>query len=269
MKKLLSRTILFTMMLTGILRFTVGAEEASNMIEKTYDYVDFENIYAEDAFKVNITQGSQYSVIVTANDFLEERLDVRLEGDTLKLGLLDGVTSEENVEEIKYEAHIIVPYLKVIEAVGASNVKGLLEVEDLSTILKQASSINLKGYINNIVIDATGASTGQFKNLTTNHADLTAAAASTIEIKVNETVIAKATGTSTIIVHGEARFDKVKKDFTSEVKGKYVDQVKGESLNTNMNHQSHSNNVVAPHFNPVNVPQNHFTPFNFNIGFDF
>ena len=61
------------------------------LVTQDFDLANFSAVAAGSAFQVEITQSDSYSVSVTVNENLVERLDVGVSGNTLRISLKPGI----------------------------------------------------------------------------------------------------------------------------------------------------------------------------------
>lgn len=248
MKNFFSKFLILSILLVSVFGSVAFAEDPYTLIEKTYDFTNFDHINVDTAFKANITQGDNYSVSITASKYLEDKLDIRMEGSTLYIALKKNI----DVKKSKFEANIVVPNLLSIEALGASNVTGTLDLSELTCTIKEASTLELKGTISDLTVNADQASKAHLKGLTAGQADITAKSSSTVDVTVTDTVNADALFSSKINIFGNPQSENVTKDFTSEITG--------ADLST----------VSAPQENNNEVPNKGFNfDFNFNFPMNF
>ena len=118
-------------LLCAVLAFSAGvlkAEEteatAVAVLSKQFNYKDFQNLSASNSFKVNLVQDNQWLVEVEYSDFLEEYLDVTMNGGTLRLGLKPLPRSIQNSRKYKdgavLKATVHMPKLMKLSLSGAS-----------------------------------------------------------------------------------------------------------------------------------------------------
>jgi hypothetical protein len=74
--------ILAILLITSVGCFYTGS---GNIVEKKFDINTFDKIEASDGFKINISQGDIFSVVVKIDDNMVDHLVVTRENDTLKL----------------------------------------------------------------------------------------------------------------------------------------------------------------------------------------
>lgn len=117
-------------LLCAVLAFSAGslkaeeAEAADFVLSKQFNYTDFQNLSASNAFKVELVQDEKWSVAVEYSDYLEEYLDVTVSGGTLRLGLKTLPRSVQNSRKYKngavLKATVHMPRLVKLSLSGAS-----------------------------------------------------------------------------------------------------------------------------------------------------
>ena len=105
----------------------------------------FSKVDASSAFEVEVTSSDEYSVLLTVDEKVEPYLDVRVEGDTLHIGVQPDPTFAGASQPLT--AQVSMPRLTGVALSGASNatVEGFASDERLDVDLSGAS--HLKGEI--------------------------------------------------------------------------------------------------------------------------
>ncbi len=154
---------------------------SGNVITQEYDFTDFNNIDIGHAFKVNITPGDSYSVVVRVDDNIVDKLLVEQKDSRVTIGLQQGTV----VTQATLEADIILPDLNRLDVSGAAQV----QLNDLDTV-------------DTFIAEASGASRIQ-GGLTANDVELEASGTSNITlVGSGANVVAKASGVSKIDLEG-------------------------------------------------------------------
>ena len=96
----------------------VGSGE---LVTREYDFQGFSRLDVSQQFEVEVTRGATHAVSVTVDDNLVERLRVKLDGDTLRIGL-EGATAYQGTTQ---RATVILPELAGVELSGASQIRPL------------------------------------------------------------------------------------------------------------------------------------------------
>ncbi len=61
-------------------------------VTQDYDFSGFTKVSIGSAFQADIKQGESYATSVTVDDNLQQYLDVRVDGDTLRIGLKPAIS---------------------------------------------------------------------------------------------------------------------------------------------------------------------------------
>ncbi len=130
---------------------------SGNVVTKEMPFADFTAVEAHNAFDVEIVQSDSFGVSVRVDDNVFDLLDVSKEGNTLRLGLKQGVSLGGDVT---LEASITMPELAGLELSGASraSVSGFRSSGDLTIRLSGASSVDGEVEAGNTDINTSGAS---------------------------------------------------------------------------------------------------------------
>ena len=113
-----------------------------NAETRTYDFTGFSEVEIEDAFIASVTYADTFSINVTARENVINRVNVSVEGNTLKLGL-DGWSWLWFLRGTP-TAVITMPALSALKISGASqvDVQGFSSGDDLGIEVSGASTIN-------------------------------------------------------------------------------------------------------------------------------
>lgn len=125
-------------------------------VTKQYDYAGFTGLRVDNAFIVTATRAETFSVAVTVDDNLVERLRVELKGDTLHVGLDPGWT----YSNATLEATVTLPSLTALEVTGGArtDVSGFASGEELDLRASGAGAVNLTdARAGAISVDVSGA----------------------------------------------------------------------------------------------------------------
>jgi len=175
----------------------------SNQKTQTYTFTDFTTINVSSAFKVNVTQSSQYSIIITANEELLDQIEVNKAENTLTIAVKPGAI----FTNFNSQAQITMPKLESVVFSGATHgtAEGLNSQDSITIKLSGASSLDVKsfqagnvttdisgassftatGTANDLVCTVSGASTLNLLNLEVNNANMNLSGASHATINVS------------------------------------------------------------------------------------
>ena len=127
-----------------------------DVISKTFDFTDFDQIVINGHADVDFTQSSTYEVTVRTQENVFEWLDYRVEGTTLVIEAKD----HRDIRAKYYDVVIQAPLLKKLTVNGASdfNVKGLRMDGDLDVQVNGAGDLDFDGITcNSLSIEVNGA----------------------------------------------------------------------------------------------------------------
>lgn len=188
---------------------------------KSYDLAGFSKLNVSSAFTVEVTQSERFKVEVIVDDSLLDRLDVRVTGDTLYIGLKPGVTVRG---PSIMSAVVTLPELTGLElsgasrgmisgfnsdhalranASGASHLSGDITCGDARLDVSGASRLELTGAAKNLRVNASGASTVSLDDFPAADADVEASGASRATVNVRGVLNATASGASTVLYTGD------------------------------------------------------------------
>jgi len=186
---------------------------SGRMVERELEVGEFSRIEASHAFELEIVQGSNQSVTITADDNLFDDLDTSVAGDTLRLRLRPGSAYRRTT----LRARITMPSLRALqlsgasraslsgfrsqedlalELSGASTVRGELEADEIRIGQSGASRVELSGSGSNLRLQASGASDARLAALAVRDVDVSLSGASTAELNVSGRLDANLSGAS-------------------------------------------------------------------------
>ncbi len=184
---------------------------------KNYDFSGFTKVSIGSAFQADITQGESYATSVTVDDNIVEYLDVRVEGDTLHIGLkprlslgfrnttlktqitmpdlagldLSGAT-RTNVKGFKNDQPASV------EVSGASQLRGDLTTGQMKMRASGASTVDISGATGTLDVEGSGASTVRLDNFTSTDTNVRASGASNVTVNASGKITGEASGASSV-----------------------------------------------------------------------
>ncbi len=188
-------------------------------VTKSLDLTGFDAVDVSNAIRVNIKQGEAYSVSVTADDNLWDRLQVRTSGQTLQIGMEPAAYNNTHIS-----AEITMPALTrlslsgasqgsisgfqstaglTLELSGASRVSGDARAGAANFGLSGASNISLTGAADSLRLDASGASKAQLTDFPLNQANVTLSGASNANLSVKNNLDYDLSGASHLTYSGK------------------------------------------------------------------
>lgn len=186
-----------------------------------FDLAGFTRLEVSSAFTVDVTQSEAYRVEITIDDSLINRLDVRVSGDTLHIGLRSGTSI---LGSATMKAVVTMPELAGLElsgatrgaisgfssdrglsvtVSGASRLSGDIDCGDARFDVSGASRLELTGAAKDLRVDASGASTVALDDFEAVEAIVDASGASRATVNVSDRLNATASGASTVLYTGD------------------------------------------------------------------
>lgn len=205
---------------------------------REYDFSGFTKVNVSSAFKAAINRGADYRVSVTIDDNLLDYLDVRVEGDTLHVGMQSRV--RWGFGNITQSTEITMPDIEGIElsgatqgnvsgfesdqpldaeVSGASGLRGDIVAGDTTMRVSGASTVEITGSAPRLDAEVSGASSVRLDNFVVEEARVDASGASNITVNANA-VTGSASGASTVSYIGEPNVLRVDTSGASNVRQK-------------------------------------------------
>jgi hypothetical protein len=236
MKRTITLILVFMVaLLAGCTSFGLG-----KVVTREEAFTSFDRVEVDNAFKVDITQGATYSVVVRFDSSFEQRLEVVKEGNTLKIGLKDegsGVRIQAGTREVE----ITMPELtgldlsgatqatitgfkstKALEVGldGASSLQGDVEAGDARFDAQGASEATLSGSGQNVTVAAEGGSTIDLTKFSAVDANASARGDSEVTVNASGRLDADASGKSNIYYLGDPTLGEIDTSSESSVEPK-------------------------------------------------
>jgi len=161
---------------------------------------DFTIINIQSGFQAQINEGDSYSVSITADSNVINRIDVSQTGNTLTIGLQ--LASIFNIGTLK--AQITMPDLQEIHLSGGANanVAGFVLAHDFSVSESGGSTLKIEGQANGLSASCSGGSGLQLSELKVDTATITMRGGSTGTINVSGRLDADLSGGSSLVYAG-------------------------------------------------------------------
>ena len=194
---------------------------SGNLETEEYAFANFTRVEISSAFEFEIKQSNSYSINVTADDNVIDRVQISQDGQTLKIRVGGVPTSFRSVT---LKALVTMPQLRGLtvsgasrgivsnfnctEAVsiavsGASRVTGDITAGDIEFDVSGASTVQLEGSADDMVAIISGASRFSLGDFTVNNADVNISGASTGTINLDGRLDANVSGASTLLYIGD------------------------------------------------------------------
>ena len=215
----------------------VRVAASGNPVTLTEDYAGFTKVDVGSAFRVEINQSSEYGVEITIDENLRDYLDVRVEGDTLRIGLRPGLTFTSGPDQLN--ATIAMPALEALtlsgaaranvkgfesneafraELSGASKLQGDLSAGDVQLEASGASNAGLQGEGDALKLEVSGASSVDLRQFMVNDADVRLSGASQAQVNMNGTLDADLSGASKLTYEGDVKLGRLETNGSSSIK---------------------------------------------------
>jgi hypothetical protein len=162
---------------------------SGNVVTQEEAITGFDKLDVSQGFKVTVSQGDTFRVIIRVDDNLIEHMQVVKDGSTLKIGLKPGRSFR--LENATLEADVTMPELTGADLAGGGHLGGDVETGDLTFNLSGGSHVTLSGSAGNLTVDANGGSHAKLADL------------AVVDAKV------EASGGSHVTVHPSGRLDAV------------------------------------------------------------
>jgi len=161
---------------------------------------DFTIINIQSGFQAQISQSDSYSVSITADNNVINRIDVNQSGNTLTIGLQ--LVSIFNMGTLK--AQITMPDLQEIHLSGGANanVSGFVLAHELLVSEEGGSKLQMEGQASNLSAVCTGGSSLELSSLEVNQATITMDGGSTGTTNVTGLLNADLNGGSSLTYTG-------------------------------------------------------------------
>ena len=154
--------------LTNLFSFGSSITGSGDLVTKTFDYQGFSAIDASTGFSLDVTQGDEYSISISVDDNVEDRLNVRKDGDTLKISLDPGGYSRMSLI-----ARVTMPSLNSLEMSSGAHgsISGFSSTHDFDLVLSSGSWATIDGSAGDLAIDASSGSHFDLSEFTADNVD--------------------------------------------------------------------------------------------------
>jgi len=222
----------------GVLQ-EISITGSGNVVTQDFALTGFDKVDVSHAFKVDISQGDTFSVVIRIDDNLVQYLEVVKRGSTLKIGLeparrygIRNATLESQVTmpeltglDLSGASHGTITGFKSTKALdvdlsGASHLAGDIEAGDGRFDVSGASHVTLSGSAQDVTIDADGASHVNLADFPLADADVEASGASNVTVNASGKLDVNARGASHVYYLGSSTLGKVDTSGGSSVEHK-------------------------------------------------
>jgi hypothetical protein len=187
-------------------------------VTRTYGESDFDEIEIHSAIQLTVRQSQTYRVEVTVSRDAEDDVEVRREGNRLRISLQHGFLDGEAraVVELPVLARVAAhdashvrlesfssPAQIEVHVRGGSEIDGDLKVQRLIVDLADASRATLSGSTDELRLKASAISEAHLRDLASRRADVELHSASNATIRVSEWLDVTASGLSVLHYYGD------------------------------------------------------------------
>ena len=177
----------------GFLPGIGGVTGSGTPVTETPSITGFTSVSAAMGFNVEITESSTFSVRVTVDDNVVDRLRVTKEGDTLSITLDPGIYTSMTLRAV-----VTMPLIEGLELSGGSRgfIRGFVGLTSLDLELSGGSHVDAEGSAIDLTVDASGGSTLDLENFPVHDADVVFSGGSSGTISLDGNLAADASGGS-------------------------------------------------------------------------
>jgi hypothetical protein len=210
---------------------------SGNLITQQKDFVDFSAIEVSNAFHVEISQSSFYSISVTADDNVIDYVEVSKTGNALnvgmKIGSFQSTTLHVEIEMPEIDSLVLSGATKgaikdfsssepfFVELSGASSLEMAdMDVGDFDVEISGASTLTAEGSGNNLLSIVSGSSNMDLTNFAVTNGELSISGASQATVNLDGTLDAVVSGVSTLYYIGEPTMGDIDISDTSTINRK-------------------------------------------------
>jgi len=223
----MKKTLLFPLIMLLIVQLACGIsapdvrEGSGNIVTIEENFTDFTALDINHAFDVTVQQGDDYSVTIRVDDNFVDDLDIKLQGDALKIGFKS--TFNTRLKDATFEADITMPDLSAIDVSSASraeikgfsssapfranvssagSLRGDIDAGNTTLDVSGASNVELAGSGADLTVKASGASTVDLSDFPVGDATVDASDASRVTVNVSGTLDVDASSASNVMYLG-------------------------------------------------------------------
>jgi hypothetical protein len=181
---------------------------SGKLITEDKEFSNFEVVNAEKGFNVEITQSTSYSVSITADENVINKIQVTKTGNTLNIGLKPG-----SYISVILRAKITMPDLDELELSGGSHgtVQGFYNLDTIVLDLSGGSSVEMEGSADDLILDASSGSHLKLGDFSVDQAEIELSGGSSGVVNVNGTLDADLSGGSNLEYIGDPELGNIEK----------------------------------------------------------
>jgi hypothetical protein len=236
-KKSIISLLIIGILLVGCAQVTVTG--SGNIITQEEAITGFDQVSVQQSFDVSISQGEEYKVVISVDDNVVQYLDVRKDGNTLKIRL--DPNRSYSIIAATMEAEVVMPEITALELSGASSaqltgfassndfaadlsgsgtLRGDIEAGDTSFGLSGSSDVSLSGSGGDLEVDTSGSSFVDLSDFSSEDADLSLSGSSIVTVNVNGTLNVNTSGSSNVYYLGNPTIGEINSSGSSSVQQK-------------------------------------------------
>jgi hypothetical protein len=188
---------------------------SGKLITEEKDFSNFGAVNAEKGFNVEITQSTSYSIRITADENVINKIQVTKTGNTLNIGLKPG-----DYISLTLKAKITMPDLDELELSGGSHgkVEGFYNLDTIFLDLSGGSSVEMEGSAEDLILDASSGSHLSLGDFSVDIAEIELSGGSSGVINVSATLDADLSGGSHLEYFGDPELGDIEKSGGSSLK---------------------------------------------------
>ncbi|MCA9974056.1 MAG: DUF2807 domain-containing protein [Anaerolineales bacterium] len=193
---LLSLSLLLVACGDGSVTVPETVNGSGNVVSETREVSDFSRVTLNGVGQLIIEQSGTETLEITADDNLMQYLETAVRGDTLEIGVTEGIIFTD-VAELTFR--VTVSSLEEIELNGAGEVElSQIDTDRLTVQLSGAGSVTAAGSAADLSVTIDGAGSFDGADLASETADVTHNGAGSAVVRVSERLDAEVNGIGTI-----------------------------------------------------------------------
>ena len=212
---------------------------SGNVVTQEEAITGFDKVDISQSFKVDISQGDNFSVVIRVDDNLVEYLEVVKQGSTLKIGLEPN--RSYTILNATMEAEVTMPELVgvdvsgssdaqvsgfesskslVVDISGNSGLRGDIQAGDTSFDVSGNSSVALSGSAGNVSVSASGSSEVDLTDFPASNGTVDASGASTVTVNLSGRLDGDASVSSDIYYLGDPELGSIDTSGSSSIQSR-------------------------------------------------
>jgi hypothetical protein len=170
-----------------------GLTGSGTLVTETKSMTGFTSVSAAMGFNVEITESSTYSVMLTVDDNVVDKLKVSKIGDILSIALEPGIYTRMTLRAV-----VTMPDIAKLELSGGSrgSIRGFVGLSSLDLELSGGSHVDAEGSAGDLMVDASGGSTLDLEDFPVHDANIGFSGGSSGTISLDGTLEADVSGGS-------------------------------------------------------------------------